>query len=121
MSDRADAAEVYRLSIVEQLPRVLGLIDRSPLSPTVGCCDRTYWSWKFVDFPRARFQEAVCVMAYAYTSELGYASAHRSRRLLGWVQDGLRFWSSIQHPDGSLDEAYRGSDRWPPPPLRRSM
>ena len=26
--------------------------------------------------------------------------------VLGWLEDGLRFWCSIQHPDGSHDEAY---------------
>ena len=85
---------------------MLGLIDRSPISPTTGCCDRTYWAWKFVDFPRARFQEAVCVMAYLHAADLGDSSYTGNPRLLRWLQDGLQFWCSIQHPDGSLDEAY---------------
>ena len=37
---------------------------REPRSPTAGCCDRTYWAWKFVDFPGARFQEALCVLSF---------------------------------------------------------
>ena len=50
---------LYAERILANLPRLLGRIDREPLSPTAGCADRTYWAWKFVDFPAPRFQEAV--------------------------------------------------------------
>ena len=33
-------AEGYRAAILAEVPRVLGLMDREPLSPTRGCCDR---------------------------------------------------------------------------------
>lgn len=101
-----DRAEVYRSLIVEQGPRVLSLMDREALSPTRGCCDRTYWAWKFVDFPGARFQEALCVLSFLYVTDLDESPYYRNGRLLEWISHGFRFWASVAHRDGSFDEAY---------------
>jgi hypothetical protein len=97
---------LYAALILEQGPRVLSLMDRESFSPTAGCCDRTYWGWKFVDFPGARFQEALCVMSFLYATELKQNPYYHKGRLLDWIGNGLRFWSAIQHSDGSFDEAY---------------
>jgi hypothetical protein len=104
MPDRA--AELYASLILEQVPRVLSLMDREAFSPTAGCCDRTYWAWKFVDYPGARFQESLCVLSFLYATNLPGSPYYRSRRLLEWIDLGLRFWCSIQYSDGSFDEAY---------------
>jgi len=99
-------SEIYGRTILEQAPRVLSLMDRERISPTAGCCDRTYWAWKFVDFPRARFQEALCVLSFLYATKLNDSPYFGNPRLLEWIGAGLRFWSEIQHRDGSFDEAY---------------
>jgi hypothetical protein len=99
------AADLYAGAILDHAPRVLGLVDREFLSPTAGCCDRTYWAWKFVDFPRARFQEALCVLSFLWAHCEDTPYFHEAR-LLEWIGHGLRFWSSLQHGDGSFDEAY---------------
>lgn len=96
----------YAAAILEQAPRVFSLMDRDRFSRTAGCMDRTFWAWKFVDFPGARFQEGLYTMAYLYATELAGSPYHRSGALLEWISAGLRFWSSIQHRDGSFDEAY---------------
>jgi hypothetical protein len=115
VSDRAESvrsgivpagADVYAAAILSEAPRVLGLIDRELTSPTAGCGDRTYWAWKFVDFPASRLQESVCVLAFLYATPLPSSPYHRNPRLLDWIGRGLHFWSAIQHPDGSFDEAY---------------
>lgn len=106
MSNCCSAAERYSETILEQAPHVLGLMNREVLSPSVGCCDRTYWAWKFVDFPGARFQEALCVLGFLYATDFDNNAYFRSSRLLEWIGYGLRFWSSLQHRDGSFDEAY---------------
>lgn len=103
---QAAASELYATMILEQAQRALGLMDREALSPTAGCCDRTYWAWKFVDFPGARFQESLCALSFLYATEFDGNGYYRNRRLLEWIGSGLRFWSSIQHCDGSFDEAY---------------
>jgi hypothetical protein len=81
-------------------------MDREALSPTAGCCDRTYWAWKFVDFPASRLQESVCALAFLYATPLDGSPYHRNPRLLEWIDLALRFWAGIQHRDGSFDEAY---------------
>lgn len=97
---------LYWHAILDQAPRVLGLMDREALSPTSGCCDRTYWAWKFVDFPGARFQEALCVLGFLYATPGDDNPYYKNANLLTWFQRGLEYWCRIQYPDGSFDEAY---------------
>ncbi|HYN08797.1 MAG TPA: hypothetical protein VES67_15560 [Vicinamibacterales bacterium] len=99
-------ADVYAAAILGEATRVLSLMDREALSPTAGCGDRTFWSWKFVDFPASRLQESLCVLSFLYSTPLSESPYHRNARLLEWITRGLQFWSEIQHPDGSFDEAY---------------
>jgi hypothetical protein len=106
MNSHCAAAEIYRGTILDQAPRALSMMDREALSPTVGCCDRTYWAWKFVDFPGARFQEALCVLSFLYSTRLDDSPYYGNERLLEWISNGMRFWSAIQYRDGSFDEAY---------------
>src|SRR5204862_6119069 len=83
--------------------------DREPFSPSYGSFDRTWWAWKFTDFPAARFQEALLTLADRLTRPL-HAPPHGEpagdARLLAWIEAGLRFWHRIQYGDGSFDEAY---------------
>ncbi|HKQ72880.1 MAG TPA: hypothetical protein VJ810_04070 [Blastocatellia bacterium] len=101
-----NGSRFYAAMILEQSPRALSLMDRDAMSPTAGCCDRAYWAWKFVDFPGARFQEALCALSFLYATEIDGNPYFHNARLLEWIGLGLRFWSSIQHRDGSFDEAY---------------
>jgi hypothetical protein len=99
-------SEVYRVAILGEAQRVLGLMDREPNSPSLGCCDRVYWAWKFVDFPGARFQEALCTLGFLWATRFEGNVYFKNDRLLTWIGHGLRYWSSIQYSDGSFDEAY---------------
>jgi hypothetical protein len=101
-----NASHLYAAMILEEAPRALSMMDRDAMSPTAGCCDRAYWAWKFVDFPGARFQEALCALSFLYATEIDGNPYFQNARLLEWVGQGLRFWSTIQHRDGSFDEAY---------------
>lgn len=102
----------FREEILREAPRILGLMDREPASPTLGCCDRTYWAWKFVDFSGSRFQEALCVLAFLWADRHEDNPYSRNDPLYEWIGHGLDFWCSLQHRDGSFDEAY---------PLERSL
>ena len=99
-------ADFYSSLILEQAPKVLSLMDREAMSPSAGCCDRTYWAWKFVDYPGSRFQEALCVLSFLYATPLPESPYFKNSRLLQWIDQGLRYWCSIQYGDGSFDEAY---------------
>jgi hypothetical protein len=110
--DRAQAAQLFETGIESQLVRVIGMLDRERFSPTSGCFDRTFWCWKFVDFPGARFQEGLCVLSYVWATDYPGSSYYRNPRLLEWIAQGFDFWSRIQRSDGDFDEAY---------PLERSL
>lgn len=100
------SGEPYRSAILRTLPRLLSRIDRDSTSPSAGCCDRLYWAWKFTDFPGPRYQEAVCALAYVYATDLPGNPYCRNRNVLAWIELALAYWQSLQHSDGSFDEAY---------------
>lgn len=109
-SDCKPAAEsrVYLDQVIPCVPRLLSELDREPLSTTYGCFDRTYWAWKFTDFPASRFQEGVYTLALlreiAYRGgDCKYGTFHN---LVEWCRAGYEFWRGTQHRDGSFDEAY---------------
>jgi hypothetical protein len=99
-------ADSYVSAILGEAVRVLGLMDREAMSRTYGCLDRTYWAWKFTDFPGARFQEGLCTLAYLYCTPLEGSPYHGDPRLRQWIAAGFDFWARIQRPSGDFDEAY---------------
>ena len=105
-SPASPASDLYGDPLLAHAPRVLGMMDREALSPTSGCCDRTYWAWKFVDMPAPRFQEALCFLSYLYATPLGDGRYTGRAKMLEWIEAGLRYWCGLQHRDGSFDEAY---------------
>ena len=106
MSGGGEAARVYLAAIRREAERVLGLLDREEFSPTFGCMDRTFWAWKFTDFPAARFQEGLCFLAFLHSTAFEGNPHHRHPRLLRWIAGGFDFWARIQRRSGDFDEAY---------------
>lgn len=86
------------------VPRVLGLCDRRPNSPTEGCCDRHYWHYRMIDFANARFQEAGWLIAAAY--RWPGSRFHDKVPMMEWCRAAWRFWLARRNPDGSVMEAY---------------
>jgi hypothetical protein len=81
-------------------------MDREQPSLTYGACDRTFWAWKFTDFPGSRFQEALFTLAWLYDSPCYGGDFYQSEHVREWITAGLRYWQILQHSDGSFDEAY---------------
>lgn len=102
----AENAAIYLDPVTRQVPRMLSLEDRESFSLTYGCFDRTYWCWKFTDFPGARFQEGVYALAHLFSHSFSGNRWASDERLLEWARAGMAFWFSIQYRDGSFDEAY---------------
>ena len=98
--------QVYLQSVLEQMPRLLGLLDRNPLSQTYGCFDRQYWHYHVADFPSARHQEAALTLALLYQLQHKKNPYFQNRLLLKWIEAALHFWKKIQRKDGSFDEWY---------------
>lgn len=111
LCDTPDALEADRNPVHELRSLVTGTIrrllseqDRDRYSPTYGCFDRRYWAWKLVDFPEATFQRNVHSMAMLYTDP--GSEFYRNPILFDSVVAGLRFAGTIQHRDGSFDQAF---------------
>jgi hypothetical protein len=97
---------VYWRAARREIARVLSWQDREAVSRSYGCFDRTYWCWKFTDFPGARFQEGVFTLAHLFTTPLTENPLYQEPRVLRWIEAGFDFWHRIQRRDGSFDEAY---------------
>lgn len=65
-----------------------------------------------MDFAGSRYQEGVLVLAYLYSTEFEGNPHSGNQSLLEWTESALQFWQSLQHEDGSFDEAY---------PMERSL
>lgn len=98
--------EPYLSNALTRIGGALSMVDSERTSSTRGSFDRTWWNWKFTDFPASRFQEGAHTLAWLLTSPLAPRHARESARLLDTAQSAIAFWSTLQHRDGSFDEAY---------------
>ena len=86
--------------------RALSGLDAEPTSPSQGSFDRTWWCWKFTDFSAPRFQEGAYILSWLATSAHSPVPRERRERLISSAAAAVRFWSRLQHANGSFDEAY---------------
>jgi hypothetical protein len=101
-----EAAELYWRPLLPILPRLLSRGNREAISPQYGAFDRTFWAWKFTDFPGARFQEAAYALAHLWSTRYADNPLAASDHALAWCRAAMRYWTTLQHGDGSFDEAY---------------
>lgn len=98
---------IFLLSVLQAVPRLLSCIDANPYSQTYGCFDRNFWHYKMVtDFPSAPYQQGTLSLAYLYKENFIGNSYFKNPRILSLIDAGIHFWCSIQHADGSFDEWY---------------
>jgi hypothetical protein len=97
---------IYFKEIIKQVPRILGQLDRNPLSKTYGCFDRQYWHYNIVDFPCVRYQEAVLTLSIAYQLKNKENPYYNNALLRDWINAAVEFWAKIQDKDGSFSEWY---------------
>jgi hypothetical protein len=98
--------ELYSKVVIEEVPRLLSLLDRDEESITYGCFDRWYWQYKVIDFPCARFQEACLTLSLLYKNEYPGNLYRHNKKIRDWAFASMEFWSKIQNRDGSFNEAY---------------
>ncbi len=99
-------SNVYLRKILSEIPRLLGLLDKNPSSPTFGCFDRNYWHYNIVAFPCARFQEAVLTLTLLYNLNEPENIYFKNDTILSFINAGIDFWGKIQKSNGSFDEWY---------------
>ncbi|MFN7985752.1 MAG: prenyltransferase/squalene oxidase repeat-containing protein, partial [Vicinamibacterales bacterium] len=94
-----------RQSIDDAALALLNQIDRDLHSRTQGCADRRFWAWKLVDFPDATLQRMVQPLASAVTNAPGSLPVPDAA-VVDAVRRALLYLATIQHADGSFDQAY---------------
>ena len=93
-------------SVLIQIPRLLGQLNRNPSSKSYGSFDRAYWHYRTNDISCARYQEAVYTLSLLYTSNFEGNIYHKDEKVLEWIRASLRFTISLQKQSGSFDEWY---------------
>ena len=107
--------KTYAKKGIEQIPRVLSLMDRNPYSVTYGCMDRTFWLDKSIDFPSSIAQFGIHALALVYSKKFPNNPYYKNKLILEWCKAGITYWQSIQKNDGSFDEFYPNERGWAGP------
>ena len=93
----------YRRFILEAAPRLLGQLDREPLSPTWGSFDRDHWAWKFRDFPINMLQFGLLPLSWLHQRPFADNPYAGNASLLAWLSGGLEALLGRQHRNGAFD------------------
>ncbi len=94
------------MPILNNVPRLLGLLNRNISSANYGCFDREFWHYNTADIPCARKQEAVLTLTLLYLIEQEKNKYYRSSEILGYIIAAMKFWTKIQNKNGSFNEWY---------------
>ncbi len=95
-----------QIEVIEAVvKKLLFTQNRDPYSKTFGCFDRHYWAWKLTDFPEATYQRNVYTLAW-FLEHGGPHSIEAKSELEIAIRAGLEFSTSIQHQNGSFDQAF---------------
>ncbi|MFN3945060.1 MAG: hypothetical protein ACK4K7_09040 [Allosphingosinicella sp.] len=89
-----------------EIPRLLTLQDRTPVSATYGSFDRAWWHYRVMDFPSGMAQKLVLPLALAWQLDLPGNRWKGDPEVRGWVEAGIRFAARSAHGDGSCDDYY---------------
>ncbi len=98
--------DVYLTPILNNAPRLLGLLNRNISSSSYGSFDREYWHYNTVDFSCARKQEGVLTLTLLYLINHEKNRYYQSREILNYIKAALQFWTKIQNSNGSFNEWY---------------
>jgi hypothetical protein len=89
-----------------EIPKLLTLLDRTPVSPTYGCFDRSYWHYRIIDFPCGMSQEFVLPLALVWSLDLPDNPYRQSPAVRAWIEAGIRYAARSAHADGTCDDYY---------------
>lgn len=92
--------------IIDNIPRILGLLDKNQLSSSYGSFDRKFWQYKIIDFPCGMQQELVLPLAYIYKNHLETIGFNSTKRVKEYLKSIFCFHSMSCHSDGSLDDYF---------------
>jgi len=98
--------DIYLTSILDNVPRLLGLLNRNISSSSYGCFDREFWHYNTADIPCARKQEGVLTLTLLYLTEHKKNKYYRSNEIFLYIMGAMLFWTRIQNKNGSFNEWY---------------
>ncbi len=97
---------LFLTAALREIPRLLGQLNRNPLSESYGSFDRAYWHYRVNDISCARHQEAALTLALLYAHDFYGNVYYGNNKILAWINASLEFTLSIQNNDGSFNEWY---------------
>ncbi|MBI4489907.1 MAG: hypothetical protein HY694_12540 [Deltaproteobacteria bacterium] len=113
--DRAPRRVFYRRVLAAAVPRVLGLMNRNPVSATWGCLDRNFWHYKtIIEFPCATYQQPVLAFAWLYCKGGQENRFKGNEAMREAARAAMLFWAKIQHRNGAFDEFYENEHSFCP-------
>jgi hypothetical protein len=115
MAGTANLRDIYAEKSISQIPRLLSSEDRNRFSPTYGCMNREYWLCRSTDFPNSIAQFGTHALALVYAHDMPGNVYYRHPKILEWTLAAMRYWTTIQHKDGSFDEFYPNERGWAGP------
>ena len=86
--------DTYAKCALDQIPRLLGNMDRNAFSPTYGCFHRDYWLDKTSDFPDAVRQFGVQALALVYLNKIPNNIYCGETKILEWAIAAMDYWCS---------------------------
>jgi hypothetical protein len=96
--------QTIKQQVQHKIGNILSQLDRDPFSKTAGSFDRLYWGWKLKDYPDATLQRlAYPLTNYYYRNENDICE---QETFLGWIIKSFDYTNTIQHSDGSFDQAF---------------
>ncbi len=98
--------ELFAQEALNQIPKILTLLDRNPHSPTYGCFDRNFWQYKIIDFPSGMAQEFVYPLALAYNTNIADNPFYHQEIIKDWVEAGIIYAANSAHADSSCDDYF---------------
>lgn len=99
--------DLYAQVGLAQIPHILSMVDRNPLSPTYGCFDRSFWHYKTSSFPSGMYQEFVLPLALVYLYDFPGGGPYMNQpRIRELVVAGIGYAQRFCHKDGSCDDYF---------------
>lgn len=105
-ADTGHWRDVLAARALAEIPRLLMLQDRVPVSATYGCFDRAYWHYRIMDFPSGMAQKLVLPLALVWSLDLPGNRYRGDPQVRDWVEAGIRYAARSAHKDGSCDDYY---------------
>ena len=96
--------------ILPQLYKVIGLVDKNPISPTFGCFDRGYHHYKSKSFVNSMMQCYGMILGKVYNLFFKSNSFYKDEQIKRLALASVRFTIVASRMDGSCDEHYLGED-----------